>query len=175
MKPTAAALIVEHSPFVWRVLTHLGVPRHRLEDACQEVFVNVLDKLPTFEERSALSTWLYGICRNVAHTERRRDRTATEIPTADLPESVAQPAQEGEVWIKQAHARLVHALSLLDEDERQVFVLFEIEELSMEEIAQSTQVPLRTCYSRLTAARDKVRAELRRRALPNKIREEMSR
>jgi RNA polymerase sigma-70 factor (ECF subfamily) len=174
LKSTAAALVVEHAPFVWRVLTHLGVPRHRLEDACQEVFLIVLDKLSTFEARSTLKSWLYGICRNVAHTERRRDRTHTEIPTAELPESVVQPVQEGEVWIKQAHARLIHALSLLDEDQRQVFVLFEIEELSMEEIAASMRVPLRTCYSRLTTARAKVHAELRRRALPNQHREELS-
>jgi DNA-directed RNA polymerase specialized sigma24 family protein len=53
-------------------------------------------------------------------------------------------------------------------------VLFEIEELSMEAIADSMQVPLRTCYSRLTAARAKVHAELKRRALPNKVRVEAS-
>jgi RNA polymerase sigma-70 factor (ECF subfamily) len=174
LKARVAAIVIEQSPFVWRVLTCLGVPQHRIEDAVQEVFLIVLDRLSTYEERSMLSTWLYGICRNVAHSERRRSRTAIEISMAELPESVVQPAQEGELWIKQAHARLIHALCLLDEDQRQVFVLFEIEELSMEDIAISMGVPVRTCYSRLTAARQKVHAELRRRSLPNKVREEAS-
>lgn len=169
---SAASIVVEHAPFVWRVLTHLGVPASRLEDAAQEVFLVVLDKLATFQERSTLRTWLYGICRNVAYAEARRHRVDAPLASWDLPEAVVLPAQEGEVWVKQAHARLVQALALLDEDQREVFVLFEIEELTMEEIALSKKVPLRTCYSRLEAARQKVHAELRRRALPQRFREE---
>jgi RNA polymerase sigma-70 factor (ECF subfamily) len=172
MKVNAAALVLEQAPFIWRVLTHLGVPQQRLEDACQEVFLVVLGNADGYEERSSLKTWLYGICRNIAHVERRRSRVQTEIPTEDLPESIVQPAQEGEVWIKQAHARLIQALSHLDEEQREIFVLFEIEELSMEDIAEALQVPLRTCYSRLGSARQKIHAELRRRELPNKVRVE---
>lgn len=165
MSAGTAQLVLEHSPFVWRVLIHLGVPRSRLEDASQEVFVALLKALPSFEGRSSLKTWIYGTCRNVAFTERRRARETTEIPSEELPETIVQPAQEGQLWIRRAHERLVAALARLDEGQRQVFVLYEIEELSMEEIARELGVPVATCYSRLYAARDKVHAELRRRAL----------
>jgi RNA polymerase sigma-70 factor, ECF subfamily len=162
-----AALIVEHSPFVWRVLIHLGVPRSRLEDASQEVFLVLLSG--RFAGRSAIKSFLYGVCRNVASLERRRQRDQREVVTNELPETVVQAAQEGELWIKRAHERLVQALGRLDDEQREVFVLFELEQLSMDEIARAMQAPLSTCYSRLYAARQTVRAELRRRNLPDKL------
>lgn len=165
MKQDAASIILEHSGFIWRVLAHLGVPQARLQDATQEVCLAVLSSLPRFEGRSSMQTWLYSVCKNVALAERRRWREEREIPTDELPETIVQAAQEGELWIKRAHQRLVAALQLLDEEQRSVFVLFEIEELTMEEIARAQGVPLSTCYSRLYAAREKVHAELRRRAL----------
>jgi RNA polymerase sigma-70 factor (ECF subfamily) len=158
-----AALIVEHTPFVWRVLVHLGVPERRLEDASQEVFLVALSG--AFRGRSALKTFLYGVCRNVAQHERRRYRETREIPSEELPETLVQPAQEGELWVKRAHERLLRALGKLDDEQREVFVLFEIAELTMEEVARTTDAPLSTCYSRLYAAREQVRAELRRRAI----------
>jgi RNA polymerase sigma-70 factor (ECF subfamily) len=162
-----AALIVEHAPFVWRVLVHLGVPKGRLEDASQEVFLVLLSG--RFAGRSSLKTFLYGVCRNVASVERRRQRDDRELVTDELPETIVQPAQEGELWIKRAHERLVQALGRLDDEQRQVFVLFELEQLSMDEIARAMHAPLSTCYSRLYAARDAVQAELRRRNLPERL------
>jgi RNA polymerase sigma-70 factor (ECF subfamily) len=155
-------LVVQHAAFVWRVLVHLGVPASRLEDASQEVFLVALAN--RFRGRSSLKSFLYGVCRNVAREQRRRYREASEIPTLELPETVVQPAQEGELWVKRAHQRLLQALDELDDAQREVFVLFEIAELSMDEIATTTGAPLRTCYSRLQAARDRIQSELRRRA-----------
>jgi RNA polymerase sigma-70 factor, ECF subfamily len=157
-----AAIVVEHSAFVWRVLLHLGVPAGQLEDASQEVFLVVIRQLERFEERSSVRTWIYGICRNVALAMRRRTHEHTELLMEELPETVVQPAQEGALWIKRAHEQLLRALRGLDEEQQTVFVLYEIEELSMEEIAQSLGAPLSTCYSRLYAARQKVQADLRR-------------
>lgn len=164
------SLVIEHASFVWRVLVHLGVPQSRLEDASQEVFVVALGS--GFEGRSSLQSFLYGVCRNVAREQRRRYRDLTEIPTEELPESVVQPAQEGELWVKRAHERLLRALDSLDEAQREVFVLFEIAELSMEEVAGACGAPLSTCYSRLYSARERVQAELRRRAQPSLPRKE---
>mgnify|MGYP001551203484 FL=1 len=169
MSRERASLVIEHAPFVWRVLVHLGVPQSRLEDASQEVFLVALDD--GFEGRSSVQSFLYGVCRNIAREQRRRYRDLTEIPTEELPESVVPPAQEGELSVKRAHERLLRALDSLEEAQREVFVLFEIAELSMEEIAQACGAPLSTCYSRLYSARERVQTELRRRApssLPRK-------
>lgn len=160
-----SALVSEHAGFVWRVLLHLGVPDSQLDDLSQEVFLIVLRRLEGFEERSSLHTWLYGICRNVAASARRQRYVKHEILSGELPETIVQPAQEGVVWIKQAHARLIEALAELSEEQRMVFVLFEIEELSMNEIADATGATQSTCYSRLYAARESVAAALRRREI----------
>lgn len=53
------------------------------------------------------------------------------------------------------------ALDCLDENQRMVFVLFELEQLEMQEIADAMQAPLTTCYSRVAAARNKVRSRIR--------------
>jgi RNA polymerase sigma-70 factor, ECF subfamily len=167
MSAQRAALVVEHAAFVWRVLIHLGVPHSRLDDASQEVFLVLFSG--KFAERSALRSFLFGVCRNVASAERRRYRDQREVATEELPEAVVQPAQEGQLWVKRAHQQLVQALGRLDDEQRQVFVLFELEEMPMEEIAQAMQAPISTCYSRLYAARDAVQAELRRRNLSQKL------
>ena len=170
MSQARASLVVEHAAFVWRVLVHLGVPQSRLEDASQEVFLVAL--ADGFAGRSSIQTFLYGVCRNIAREQRRRYRDLTEIPTEELPESVVQPAQEGELWVKRAHERLLRALDNLEEAQREVFVLFEIAELSMDEVAQACEAPLSTCYSRLYSARERVQAALRRRAEPSLPRKE---
>lgn len=169
MSRERASLVIEHASFVWRVLVHLGVPQSRLEDASQEVFLVAL--ADGFEGRSSVQSFLYGVCRNIAREQGRRYRDLTEIPTEELPESVVQPAQEGELWVKRAHERLLQALDSLEEAQREVFVLFEIAELSMDEIARACGAPLSTCYSRLYSARERVQTELRRRtpsSLPRK-------
>src|SRR5512142_2005157 len=60
----------EHFDLVWRALRRHGVRPPELDDAIQEVFVVVHDRLPTFEGRSTLRTWIYGIARRVARDHR---------------------------------------------------------------------------------------------------------
>lgn len=157
----AAAVVREHAGFVVRVLRHLGVPEQQLDDASQEVFLVVCRRLGSFEGRSSVRTWIYSICRNVAHAARR-SRTSREVLTSEPPEPQMQAHQDAELWVKQAHAQLLAALTALDEDQRMAFVLYELEELSMEEISSAVAAPLTTCYSRLKLARAKVQAAVRR-------------
>lgn len=162
METDAASLIREYAPFVWRVLRHLGVREDQLEDVSQEVFLTVFRQLPQFEARSSLRTWIYGICWNVAAYARRQQRARRESVRDELPEPTELASQDRDVWLKQAHAQLIRALETLDETQRTVFVLYEIEELSMDEIAQALGKPLTTCYSRLYAARARVQSFVRR-------------
>lgn len=156
-----ATVIREHAAFVQRVLRHLGVPEGQLDDASQEVFIAVCRQLARFEGRSTLRTWIYGVCRNVAHAARRK-RSSREVLTAEPPETEEPARADAQLWLKEAHAQLLAALAALDEGQRMVFVLYELEELTMEEIAAAVGAPLSTCYSRLHAAREKVQAAGRR-------------
>jgi hypothetical protein len=67
--------------FTWRVLGHLGVPQHAIDDAVQELWLVVHRRLPAFEARSSLKTWLFGIALNVARNHRRaEDRRQRNLP-----------------------------------------------------------------------------------------------
>ena len=168
-------IVSQHAGYVWRVLAHLGVPESQLKDSSQEVFLIALRRIDQFEARSSLRTWLFGICRNLAADHRRRASVRHEVVTDELPETVVLPAQEGALWAKRAYRQLLRALDALSDEPREVFVLFEIEQLGMEEIAAITGAPLRTCYSRLEAARAKVRAQLKREEHLAPVRREVSR
>jgi RNA polymerase sigma-70 factor, ECF subfamily len=156
--PTAASLIREHAPFAWRVLRRLGVAEADIEDICQEVFVTVHRKLATFEGRSSAQTWLYGICVRTASGYRKRVRARREVPSARPPEVSVGGLQEEELALREARDVLDRILDRLDDDKRNVFVLYEIEELPMAEVAAAVGCPLQTAYSRLHAARREVEA-----------------
>ena len=152
---TLAKIYERYADFVWRTLRRQGVPPDDAADAIQEVFLTVHRTLDSFEGRSSLSTWLFTICRSVARDRRLRAHHRMEIPRSDLPvDDVDQRAD--------AAARLEHndRLSLLetilermDGDLREIFVLYEIEDMTGEEISQMLSIPLGTVYSRLQLAR----------------------
>jgi RNA polymerase sigma-70 factor (ECF subfamily) len=140
----------------------LGVPESDVEDVAQEVFVVVHRKLGEFEGRSSLRTWLYGICVRTASDYRKRARVRHEIVTDEPPEQTAQPEQHDTLALRQARALLDGILDQLDEDKRAVFVLYEIEQITMSEVAEAVGCPLQTAYSRLHAARKEVEVAVSR-------------
>lgn len=161
--PPFATVFREHAPSVWRFLRRLGVPESDVEDVCQEVFVVVHRKLPSFEGRSALSTWIFGIAHRVASDYRKKAYVRREQPSDDLPDERRSAPQLAELEREQARQLLDDALAELSEDKRAVFVLYEIEEQPMPGIAQTLALPVQTAYSRLYAARREVEAAVRRR------------
>lgn len=156
--PSLPEIFRQYAPFVWRALRRLGVPEADVEDVCQEVFVVVHRKLGDFEGRSSLRTWIYGICARTASDYRRSGRVRREIVTDAPPETAHEGGQQDAVALRQARAKLDRILDQLDDDKRAVFVLYEIEELTMAEVADSLGCPVQTAYSRLHAARKIVEA-----------------
>jgi RNA polymerase sigma-70 factor (ECF subfamily) len=155
--PTLAQVFRDHAPFVWRTLRHYGVPEADLEDATQEVFLVVQRKLPEFRGDSSLRTWLHSICRRVAADWRKSRDRRREVLTDAPPDSLEPAAQERLVHAQRTRTLLARLLADLDDDKREVFVLYEIEELPMAEVAASIGCPVQTAYYRLYAARRQVR------------------
>jgi RNA polymerase sigma-70 factor, ECF subfamily len=147
------AIFAEHAPYVLRVMRHLGVPAADLQDQSQEVFVAVFRGLSSFGGRSKLQTWIYGICLRVASNHRRRAHVRRERPCSEPPEQSLPPEQGEALERREGQASLQRLLDALDHDKREVFVLYELEELSMKEVAEVCGCPLQTAYSRLHAAR----------------------
>jgi RNA polymerase sigma-70 factor, ECF subfamily len=161
-EPAFREIYRDHAAFVWRVLRRLGLPPADAEDAAQEVFMVVLKKLDNFAHRSSLRTWLYGIAYRCASEHRRRAHVKSEVPTGEPDPGAADPPQPESVDRKRAREQLDAILARLDGDKRAVFVFYEIEELSMNEVAEIVGCPLQTAYSRLRAAREHVEAAARR-------------
>ncbi len=157
-----ASLFREHARYVWRALRRLGVREADIEDVCQEVFVVVHRRLHDFEGRSSAGTWIYGIAVRVASDYRRRASHVREVVTESPPDQLSRDDPHDALAAYQARATLDQLLDQLDDDKRAVFVLFEIEELPMQEVAQALGCPLQTAYSRLHAARAKVAEGSRR-------------
>ncbi|HWO14817.1 MAG TPA: sigma-70 family RNA polymerase sigma factor [Polyangiaceae bacterium] len=147
------AIFSEYAPYVLRVMRHLGIPSGDLQDQCQEVFVAVFRGLSSFSGRSSLRTWIYGICLRVASNHRRRAHIRRERPYSEPPEQSLPPPQHERFEQRENQASLQRLLDELDPDKREVFVLYEIEEMSMKEVAEACGCPLQTAYSRLHAAR----------------------
>jgi RNA polymerase sigma-70 factor (ECF subfamily) len=153
--PSVATVHAAHADFVWLSLQRLGVRDADLQDMHQEVFVVVHQRLHTFDGSSLLTTWLFGICLRVAAAYRRRAYVRREHPVEATPEQPS-PAREGpeeRVSVRQQSDQLRAILDELDLEKRAVFVMFEIDELSCDEIATITGAPLGTVFTRLRAAR----------------------
>jgi RNA polymerase sigma-70 factor, ECF subfamily len=158
------ALYAEHLGLVWRSLRGLGVSEASVEDAAQDVFIVVHRRLASFEERSSWRTWLYGIVLRVARNYRRREhRKGGHAPLDRAPDVAdAAPGPHEEAATAEALRRLALLLGALDEPKREVFVLFELEQMSAPEIAEALGINVNTVSSRLRAARRAFEAAVER-------------
>jgi RNA polymerase sigma-70 factor (ECF subfamily) len=130
-----------HARFVWRSLLGLGVPENDVPDASQQVFVVLQGKLDQIDEGCSVSTFAYGICLRVASDFRRRAHVRREQLCATPPERPTSAPQEGIVSHREALGRLRAVLDAIDPAQREVFVLYEIEELAMAEVARAVGCP----------------------------------
>lgn len=155
--PEAFRAIYEaHFRFVWRALRRLGVRESDVPDAVQEVFLVVHRKLPSFEGRSKMTTWLYGISLRVARDRQKLAHARRSVADHD---AIAAQVDEGadvgaHAEKRQAHALLERILSDMPLEQRAVFTSFELDGMSGDEIAEMLDVPLGTVYSRLRLARE---------------------
>jgi RNA polymerase sigma-70 factor (ECF subfamily) len=144
--------------FVWATLRRFGVPERDAEDLLQEVFVVVHQRLTEFDpERARISTWIFGICLNVARAHKRRavHRRERQAISGELDaiSGAAGPSPDAALASAEDRARLEDLLDTLDLEKRAVVVMFEIDEIACDEIAAMLGIPIGTVHSRLHAAR----------------------
>jgi RNA polymerase sigma-70 factor (ECF subfamily) len=156
-------LLERHSDFVWRSLRRLGVREADADDATQEVFVVAARRLEdVLEDRER--AFLFGTAVRVCSTRRRMARRHPEDPSGAGDEHVlTAPNPEELAGLRQAKAELDKILGGLGPELSAVFVLAELEELSVREIAELRGIPEGTVSSRLRVARAKVQKAFERR------------
>lgn len=137
--------------------------RSLAEELTQETFVRAYRAMRTMRRETKLSTWLFGIARNVARESlRARARAASHLDLADksvLDLSDNKPVPVDGVLSKELNDVIRRSLSALDEDKRLVFTLKVLHQCSYEEIAEITGFSL----AKLKTDLHRARAEMRRR------------
>jgi RNA polymerase sigma-70 factor (ECF subfamily) len=153
----------EHFTFVWRAAKRLGVSEASLDDVVQEVFVVVHRRLDDFEGRSSLKTWLFGIALRVVRDHRRAVRRRPVEPAVDVDTLQSSANGPGENAEKAEAVRILHALlDELADERREVFVMADLEQMTMPEIAETLGINVNTAYARLRLARQEFEQALAR-------------
>jgi RNA polymerase sigma-70 factor, ECF subfamily len=168
---TACAEVVsEHQRMVVQLAMNLLGDRDEALDLSQEVFLRVFRTIHRFRGQSTLRTWIYRIAVNQARNRHRFWRRRHRADQVSLDQHIAthgdfvstgESTPDRVLAQKELATRLQRALDSLPFDQRSVVVLREVDGLSYEEIAYSLGVAVGTVKSRLTRARQALRAELR--------------
>ena len=155
--------------FVYRNARRLGVPESAADDVTQEVFLVVHRRLGDFDARATPRSWVYGILANTVRDYRRSFRRkqaplvsqeADELAVVQDPEDPEQGAER-----KREMRLLLGVLDELSDSERELIVLADLEQMNIPEICACIGGNANTVYSRLRAARARLRAKLSRRLL----------
>jgi RNA polymerase sigma-70 factor (ECF subfamily) len=153
-------LFESHLAFVWRNLRRLGVPEPLLEDATQDVFLVVHRRREAWSAAlSTVETWLFGIVVRVARNYRRAQKRLLARLSAESDSQAAREARAGEdgpaeaVARREAVAIFERAIASLDEDRRAVFLLVDVEQLAVTQVAEALGININTAYWRLRKAR----------------------
>ena len=156
-------MVDAHFDFIWRSLRGLGVPSSTIDDAAQHVFWTASQKIASIAIGSERA-YLFATARGTAANARRARKRSRELPGDDAIALRADPHPDPEEAASTREARklLDQVLDGLDEDLREVFVLFELEGQTTAEIAAILGTPMGTVASRLRRAREEFRTEARR-------------
>lgn len=155
--PSFAAIYRRYFDFIWSSVRRLGVSGDAADDVVQEVFVVIHSRIHTLQQPDSLRSWIYGVVRRTvrAHHRSRRARETPRVGLAffDEKHESNQPTPFDDTNRIDQLQLLAKLLGELDEAKREVFVLAELEEMTVPEIAEAIEIPLNTAYSRLRAAR----------------------
>ncbi|MFZ5442558.1 MAG: RNA polymerase sigma factor [Myxococcota bacterium] len=157
-------LYVAHAAELRQALARLA-PELDADDLLQEVFLIALDRPEALVGADSPRAWLFGIAVKLAATRRRTTRLrrflgldeAAELPAVDAPSRTVEQ--------RDAQRAVARALESLSSAKREAFVLFELQGLAGEEVAEALGIPLKTVWTRLFHARKEVTAALERQLL----------
>jgi len=144
--------------YVWTSLRRLGVDSADLDDVVHEVFLAVHRRFDTYDPSRPIRPWLFAFAFRFASDYRKQARIRFRS-SLDGDES-ADPRPSPDELLERAEERRLAAIGLegIALDRRAVFILYEIDEVPMADIAASLGIPLHTAYSRLRVAREEFAA-----------------
>jgi len=160
-------LVARYDGKLLRIAQNITHNREDSEDAVQEAFLKAFEHLGSFREDAQFSTWLIRITLNQALSKLRKQRVAKEVSLDDdfeaedvtLPREVADWAPNPEELYRESELRniLIASLKQISPTLRAIFVLRDMEGLSIDETAEVLQLSIGTVKARLWRARQQLR------------------
>ncbi len=151
---------------VYAIALHYLRDREEARDAAQDIFVRLYEKLHTVRDDKPFLAWLVRLARNSCIDRLRRLRVRTPAHSVELNEApepaTGSPTPEEVCLDTDRDRRLYRALGTMDEREREIIVLKDIQEMKLAEIAEMMSAPLGTIKSRWHRARVELAKAVRR-------------
>jgi RNA polymerase sigma-70 factor (ECF subfamily) len=159
-------LVVRHQDRIFGAIARFCGNAEDAADIAQRAFINAFRKISEFKNDSAFSTWIYRIAFNQAISFRRENRRpALSIDASKDDERGVEPSVDVNPTEKlegeETQKKVQQALELLEEGDRQIILLKDLQGHSYEEIAAVLQIPKGTVRSRLHRARLELKAKLK--------------
>ncbi len=147
-------MVGDHFDFIWRSLRRLGAREGDVDDLTQKVFLTASAKLAQIRP-GAERSFLFAVALREAGHARRSYRRRGEVGEEAIADKSTGSLRPDELAGRaEARAFIATVLDAMDDDLRVVFVLFELEEMSANEIAELLSIPVGTAKSRLRRARE---------------------
>jgi RNA polymerase sigma-70 factor, ECF subfamily len=151
-------LVEKYQEPLFAMIRNMLTNRTDCEDIAQEAFLAAYLHLSSYDSgKSQFSTWLFAIARNRCYNEAKR-RRPVNLDSIEPPFALRHPADG--LIAEEAAGTLDRALDSLPFEQRSAFVLAEIQDLPLEEVARIELVPLGTVKSRISRAKEKLRSVL---------------
>lgn len=148
-----AQRLVELIPRLRRYARALVGDRSAADDLVQDTLERAWAKLHLYRRGTDLRAWLFTVMHNV-HVNKVRATRATDSLEDDMPELAQRPAQGDALLVRD----LERSIARLPAEQRAVLLLVTLEEMSYDDVARTIGIPIGTVMSRLSRAREKLRA-----------------
>lgn len=166
MRQQDEAAILACIPQLRRYARGLTGQRERADDLVQDTLERAWNRFSLWQRRGEVRAWLFALMHNLFIDRVRSPRGRLEEPAGDaLPDMAGGAAPTDRLELRD----LDRALQRLPAEQREVLLLVAVEELSYKDLAAILGVPLGTVMSRLSRAREGLRADLEGRRLPSRI------
>lgn len=146
--------------YIFHALRWLGARAEDAEDLAQEVFIALRRSWPRFDTSRPIRPYLYGVAFRVVSMHRRR--RGREVAVAQFEVRDGGPDPEDLMQSRQARALVLRALEAIPLKRRAVFVMHDLDQLPMHQVARELSIPMFTAYSRLRKARGELEAAIKR-------------
>ena len=153
-------ILRKHEPFVLKTCQYLLGDPYEAEEACQDIFLRVFNKIQTFQQKASFRTWLYRIAHNYCFTKRKQIINRS-IARQKLTSNIKREHSINETFhSSNSSAPVIHEiLHELSSQDRKIITLKFISGLTINEIAEENQVKLSTAKMRLYRALERFKVE----------------